>query len=76
MIGNVSSDVGILILRGENDSKTRIEQGLQLRQRLTVGYDNSCRKTASSRVVALSSKNRGGDKIHNKYIYMDSYTKS
>jgi len=74
MIGNVSSDIGILILQGENDSKTRIEQGLQLRQRLTVGYDNSCRKTAS-KVVALSSKNRSGDKIHNNYIYMDSYTK-
>ncbi|MGC1134480.1 MAG: hypothetical protein WA941_16750 [Nitrososphaeraceae archaeon] len=74
MIGNVSSDIGILILQGENDSKTRIEQGLQLRQRLTVGYDNSCRKIAS-KVVAFTSKNRSGDKIHNKYIYTDSYTK-
>ena len=35
MIGNVSSDIGILILQGENDSATPLEQGLLLQQRLT-----------------------------------------
>ena len=35
MIGNVSSDIGILILQGENDSATPVEQGLLLQQRLT-----------------------------------------
>jgi uncharacterized protein len=34
MIGNVSSDIGILILQGENDTATPLEQGLQLQQRL------------------------------------------
>ena len=35
MIGNVSSDIGILILQGENDSASPVEQGLLLQQRLT-----------------------------------------
>ncbi len=35
MLGNVSSDIGILILVGENDSLTPVEQGLLLQQRLT-----------------------------------------
>ena len=35
MIGNVSSNIGILILQGENDSATPVEQGLLLQQRLT-----------------------------------------
>jgi pimeloyl-ACP methyl ester carboxylesterase len=35
MIGNVSSNTGILILQGENDTATPIEQGLLLQQRLT-----------------------------------------
>jgi uncharacterized protein len=35
MIGNVSSDIGILILQGENDTATPVEQGLLLQQRLT-----------------------------------------
>src|SRR6188472_1132592 len=34
MIGNVSSGIGILILQGENDTATPLEQGLQLQQRL------------------------------------------
>ena len=34
MIGNISSGVGILILQGENDTATPLEQGLQLQQRL------------------------------------------
>jgi dipeptidyl aminopeptidase/acylaminoacyl peptidase len=34
MIGNVSSDINILILQGENDTATPLEQGLQLQQRL------------------------------------------
>lgn len=34
MIGNVSSGMGILILQGENDTATPLEQGLQLEQRL------------------------------------------
>jgi hypothetical protein len=34
MIGNVSSGTGILILQGENDSATPVEQGLLLQQRL------------------------------------------
>ena len=34
MIGNVSSSIGILILQGENDSATPLEQGLLLQQRL------------------------------------------
>jgi predicted esterase len=34
MIGNVSSGMGILILQGENDTATPLEQGLQLQQRL------------------------------------------
>jgi hypothetical protein len=35
MIGNVSSNTGFLILQGENDTATPIEQGLLLQQRLT-----------------------------------------
>ncbi len=35
MIGNVSSSTSVLILQGENDSQTPIEQGLLLQQRLT-----------------------------------------
>lgn len=35
MIGNVSSSTSILILQGENDSQTPLEQGLLLQQRLT-----------------------------------------
>ncbi|MGE5661765.1 MAG: prolyl oligopeptidase family serine peptidase, partial [Ignavibacteriales bacterium] len=35
MIGNVSSNIGILILQGENDTVTPVEQGLLLQQRLT-----------------------------------------
>ncbi len=35
MIGNVSSDIGILIMVGENDSQTPVEQGMILQQRLT-----------------------------------------
>jgi uncharacterized protein len=35
MIGNVSSGISILILQGENDSQTPVEQGLLLQQRLT-----------------------------------------
>jgi len=34
MIGNVSSGISILILQGENDTATPVEQGLQLQQRL------------------------------------------
>ncbi|HEX5187543.1 MAG TPA: prolyl oligopeptidase family serine peptidase, partial [Nitrososphaeraceae archaeon] len=34
MIGNVSSNIGVLILQGENDTATPLEQGLQLQQRL------------------------------------------
>jgi uncharacterized protein len=34
MVGNVSSDIGVLILQGENDSATPLEQGLLLQQRL------------------------------------------
>ncbi|MGE4117206.1 MAG: alpha/beta hydrolase family protein [Candidatus Nitrosocosmicus sp.] len=34
IIGNISSDIGILILQGENDTATPLEQGLQLQQRL------------------------------------------
>ena len=33
-IGNVSSNIGILILQGENDTATPLEQGLLLHQRL------------------------------------------
>jgi uncharacterized protein len=41
MIGNVSSDIGILIQQGENDSQTPVEQGLLLQQRLTeVNHPN------------------------------------
>ncbi|VFJ14890.1 alpha/beta hydrolase [Candidatus Nitrosocosmicus franklandus] len=35
IIGNISSDIGVLILQGENDSATPLEQGLLLQQRLT-----------------------------------------
>jgi uncharacterized protein len=35
MIGNVTSDTGILILIGANDSQTPLEQALLLQQRLT-----------------------------------------
>jgi uncharacterized protein len=35
MIGNVSSNTGILILEGANDSQTPLEQALLLQQRLT-----------------------------------------
>jgi pimeloyl-ACP methyl ester carboxylesterase len=35
MIGNVTSNTGILILAGENDSQTPLEQALLLQQRLT-----------------------------------------
>src|SRR4051812_1186656 len=35
MIGNVSSNIGILILEGKNDSLTPLEQALLLQQRLT-----------------------------------------
>jgi uncharacterized protein len=35
MIGNVSSGTGVLIMVGENDSQTPVEQGLLLQQRLT-----------------------------------------
>ena len=36
MIGNVSSGTGVLIMVGENDSQTPVEQGLLLEQRLTA----------------------------------------
>jgi uncharacterized protein len=35
MIGNVSSNIGILILEGKNDSQTPLDQALLLQQRLT-----------------------------------------
>ena len=35
IMGNISSDIGILILQGENDSATPLEQGLLLQQMLT-----------------------------------------
>ena len=35
MIGNVSSNIGILILEGQNDSQTPLQQALLLQQRLT-----------------------------------------
>lgn len=35
MIGNIPSSTGVLILQGENDSQTPVEQGLLLQQRLT-----------------------------------------
>jgi len=35
MIGNVSSNIGILILEGKNDSQTPLNQALLLQQRLT-----------------------------------------
>jgi uncharacterized protein len=35
MIGNVSSSTGILILQGENDMKTPVQQAFMLQQRLT-----------------------------------------
>ena len=35
MIGNVSSGTGVLIMVGENDSQTPVEQGLLLQQTLT-----------------------------------------
>ena len=35
MIGNVSSNTGILILLGENDSITPLNQALLMQQRLT-----------------------------------------
>jgi uncharacterized protein len=39
MIGNIPSGTSVLILQGENDSQTPIEQGLLLQQRLTeVNY--------------------------------------
>jgi uncharacterized protein len=34
IIGNVSSSIGILIMVGENDSQTPVEQGLLLQERL------------------------------------------
>ena len=35
MIGNVSSSTGILILQGENDTQTPVQQAFMLQQRLT-----------------------------------------
>ncbi len=35
MIGNVSKPTGILILQGENDTKTPVQQAFLLQQRLT-----------------------------------------
>ena len=35
MIGNISSNVGVLILEGQNDSQTPLQQALLLQQRLT-----------------------------------------
>jgi dipeptidyl aminopeptidase/acylaminoacyl peptidase len=35
MIGNVSSSTGILILQGENDTSTPVQQAFLLQQRLT-----------------------------------------
>ena len=35
MIGNVSESTGILILQGENDTKTPVQQAFLLQQRLT-----------------------------------------
>jgi pimeloyl-ACP methyl ester carboxylesterase len=35
MIGNVSSNIGILVLEGQNDSQTPLQQALLLQQRLT-----------------------------------------
>jgi len=35
MIGNVSKSIGILILNGENDSQTPVQQAFLLQQRLT-----------------------------------------
>jgi hypothetical protein len=34
-LGNVSSSTGILILQGENDTKTPVQQAFMLQQRLT-----------------------------------------
>ena len=36
MIGNVSSNISILILEGQNDSQTPLQQALLLQQRLTA----------------------------------------
>ena len=35
MIGNVSSNISILIIEGQNDSQTPLQQALLLQQRLT-----------------------------------------
>jgi uncharacterized protein len=35
MIGNISSSTGILILQGENDTSTPVQQAFMLQQRLT-----------------------------------------
>ena len=35
MIGNLSSNIGVLILEGQNDSQTPLQQALLLQQRLT-----------------------------------------
>jgi uncharacterized protein len=35
MIGNVSSSTGILIIQGENDTQTPVQQAFMLQQRLT-----------------------------------------
>jgi alpha-beta hydrolase superfamily lysophospholipase len=41
IIGNVSKSIGILILNGENDSQTTVQQALLLQQRLTdVNHPN------------------------------------
>jgi dipeptidyl aminopeptidase/acylaminoacyl peptidase len=35
MIGNISSFTGILILQGENDTQTPVQQAFMMQQRLT-----------------------------------------
>jgi hypothetical protein len=35
IIGNISKSIGILILNGENDSQTPVQQSFLLQQRLT-----------------------------------------
>jgi uncharacterized protein len=37
VIGNVSNSTGILMLNGENDSQTPVQQAFLLQQRLTIG---------------------------------------
>ena len=58
MIGNVSSDLGIHILEGEDDSETPIEQWLLLPQRSTevtfIPYDDG--KIGSQKQIRATRK--------------------